>query len=861
MKTTEEIKKRLWNAANELRGSMDASRYKDYMLGLMFYKFLSDKTLAEYRTSGGYENLKEDALIEQYNKDAEEIGESLFEEAIQKPLGYYVKPEHLYQKWIKDINNGEFELQNVIDSLNFFERTIDSKKEINEFKGLFSSSTMDLTDSALGSNLNERSKNIMALIKIFSDLDMVALQHGDILGDAYEYLIGMFAMESGKKAGEFYTPKQVSEVIAQIIAKSLNIKSVYDPTVGSGSLLLTLKKHLPLHEQKLLNYYGQEKNTVTYNLTRMNLLLHGVRPEKMNINNGDSLAEDWPEDPEKPNEGALFDAVVMNPPYSANNWNKSGITISDPRFEIAGVLPPNSKGDYAFLLHGFYHLDVEGAMGIVLPHGVLFRGASEGQIRKRLLEKNNIDTIIGLPSNLFTNTGIPVCILILKKNREINEPVLFIDASKSFIKVGKQNSLQEKDIAKIVDTYVNKSEIKGYSHLATREEIISNDYNLNIPRYIDLEDEEIPHDVDGHLYGGIPKKDIERLEVINSKAKDILYSALEEIRPGYIKLNKSIDEIKKEIFNSDEFKNKVKELNLLAKDYISKYWDSLKNLNVDSNINELRETMLVEIKEKLSTYKNIDVYDGFQIIAEIWNLNLNKDAELISKNDFYKLGRLKEPNYVTKGTGSKKKKEQQGWNGTLIPAELIKNNLFESKLEEIERKEDKLRETESDIAEYIENAKNEDSIENLALYDSIKKNDEDEPLDSFELKTLKSEIKNFERNSEEYNIINRVLFLLNNKSELTKEIKNLENDLMEEVYSKYEDLTNDEIDKLVYIKWFNETTENIEKLLEIPIVEELNTLKELNERYSETVDDIDLEIEDLEKELNEMMKDLVKTYE
>lgn len=384
MITSEEIKRRLWDGANELRGSMDASRYKDYMLGLMFYKFLSDKTLENFKITAGKGQLSENELVDEYAKAKIEYGDEL-EKTIQRVLRYYVSPEYLYQTWIKDINSGNFEVQKVTDSLNNFERTIAVSGDASDFKGLFSSSTLDLTDTALGGNLNERSKNIKALILLFADLNMVALQKGDVLGDAYEYLIGQFAMESGKKAGEFYTPHQVSEVMAQIVAKSSEIKSIYDPTVGSGSLLLTVKKHLDKNVQRDLAYYGQEKNTATYNLTRMNLLLHGVRPEKMTIKNGDTLSSDWPEDPENPNEGVQFDAVVMNPPYSAKNWNKAGLKVSDPRFEVAGTLPPDSKGDFAFLLHGLYHLGTNGTMAIVLPHGVLFRGSSEGEIRKRLL--------------------------------------------------------------------------------------------------------------------------------------------------------------------------------------------------------------------------------------------------------------------------------------------------------------------------------------------------------------------------------------------------------------------------------------------------------------------------------------------
>lgn len=286
MITSEEIKARLWNGANELRGSMDASRYKDYMLGLMFYKFLSDQTLKTFATTAGIS--KEDNWFEEYKNAHQEYGTEL-EKMIRDILGYFVRPEHLYQTWIQDMNAGNFEVQKVIDSLNQFERSIAVTKGSNDFKGLFSSSTLDLTDTALGSNLNEQNKNIQALIRLFEDLDMVALQNGDVLGDAYEYLIGQFAMESGKKAGEFYTPHQVSEVMAQIVATNQNITSIYDPTVGSGSLLLTVKKHLSEELQKSLNYYGQEKNTATYNLTRMNLLLHGVRPEKMSIKNGDTL--------------------------------------------------------------------------------------------------------------------------------------------------------------------------------------------------------------------------------------------------------------------------------------------------------------------------------------------------------------------------------------------------------------------------------------------------------------------------------------------------------------------------------------------------------------------------------------------
>ncbi|EPE5827777.1 type I restriction-modification system subunit M [Listeria monocytogenes] len=856
MITSEEIKRRLWDGANELRGSMDASRYKDYMLGLMFYKFLSDKTLETYKSIAGKGQLSEAELLEEYVKDRAYHGENL-DKMIQSVLRYFVLPEHLYQTWLKDIAIGEFEVQKVIDSLNNFERTIAVSGDSDDFQGLFSSSTIDLTDTALGSNLNERSKNIKALIELFQDLNMVALQKSDVLGDAYEYLIGQFAMESGKKAGEFYTPRQVSEVMAQIAAKTSNITSIYDPTVGSGSLLLTVKKHLKEDVQKDLNYYGQEKNTATYNLTRMNLLLHGVRPEKMSVKNGDTLSEDWPEDPSRPAEGVLFDAVVMNPPYSLANWNKSNLKVSDPRFEIAGVLPPDSKGDFAFLLHGLYHLGQTGTMAIVLPHGVLFRGGTEGEIRKRLLNKNYIDTIIGLPGNLFTNTGIPVCVLILKKNRAISDPVLVIDASRNFIKVGKQNELQEKDIARIVDTYVERAEKAGYSHLASREEIVENDYNMNIPRYVESIDEEFPHDVDAHLYGGIPQANIEELKTLQTTVKNVLDNTLKPIRDGYVQLEKPMDELTNEVLTDKNITTKSDIIREKSEAFIELYWKKLHEINNIVDVNSLMEEMLVNIKELLSSFDGIDVYDGYQIIAEVWKNSLTHDAELIAGGGFYTIGRTREPNMVTKGSGNKKREEQDGWVGAIVPNELIAKRLYSEELQIIEDKKARLTTVEAELSELVEAAKTEDSEENIALFESLKKNAEGEPQDSFESKTVKAELKKITKDSPSYKLLKKVDGLITEKSALGKEIKAKESELKEAIYERILVLTDEEIDELVFEKWFGTMVDDLVKLIEIPLKKELNIIKQLHERYAETLDDIDEESKKLENELEKLMSELV----
>lgn len=851
MITSEEIKRRLWDGANELRGSMDASRYKDYMLGLMFYKFLSDKTIDTFRITSGMKQNTEQEVIEAYRESYAQYPEPLIE-MMSGVLGYYVLPEHLYQTWIHDIRSGEFEVQKVTDSLNHFERTIAVTGDSDDFKGLFSSSTLDLTDTALGSNLNERSKNIKELVLLFADLNMVALQKGDVLGDAYEYLIGQFAMESGKKAGEFYTPSQVSEVMAQIVAKTKSIETIYDPTVGSGSLLLTVSKYLSEDEKKSLAYYGQEKNTATYNLTRMNLLLHGVRPEKMNINNGDTLAEDWPEDPQRPNEGVQFDAVVMNPPYSVKNWNKSNLKVSDPRFEVAGVLPPDSKGDFAFLLHGLFHLGQQGTMAIVLPHGVLFRGGAEGEIRKRLLEKNYIDTIIGLPDKLFTNTGIPVTVLILKKGRPLGTPVLMIDASKTFVKEGKQNVLQEKDIARIVDTYATRSEEAGYSHLATRDEIIENEYNLNIPRYIKSIEEEIPQDVDAHLYGGIPYANIAELKVLQESVPTIIQQALKEVRTGYVELTESMDELTKKVLNDDHVIQKSNAVEQQLKAYMDKYWALLKSVDDVNKITGLRDDMLTDIKELLLGFNHIDEYDGYQIIAEIWKDKLTDDTEIIALTDFYTAGRTRVPFMVTKGSGKTKREEQDGWIGSIVPTELIMKHLFAEEVSTIEEIETRLPEIDAELTELVEAAKVEESDEEVALSEAL--NDKE---DAFTIGAIRSLLKEAEKGSTDHTLLKKVETLLNEKTMLNRNVKKLNLELKEATEARIETLTNEEIDVLMHEKWFGSLVYKVIQLIENPLTEELAVLEQLQARYSDTLSTLEEESKQLEQELEEMMQKLV----
>ncbi|HCW53455.1 MAG TPA: hypothetical protein DG753_06900 [Clostridium sp.] len=549
--------------------------------------------------------------------------------------------------------------------------------------------------------------------------------------------------------------------------------------------------------------------------------------------------------------------MITNPPYSVSNWNKAELKVSDPRFEIAGTLPPDSKGDFAFLLHGLYHLSTQGTMAIVLPHGVLFRGSSEGDIRQRLLEKNYIDAVIGLPSNLFTNTGIPVVVIILKKNRSIDAPVLIIDASNSFIKVGKQNVLQEKDIAKIVDVYTNKTEIRGYSHLASREEIRNNEYNMNIPRYVESIDSEISHDVDAHLLGGIPEKNIDDLSVLQSLVPDVLKKNLQTIRPGYVELKNSVSELTNEILNDGNIKNISDEIKAKTEAYIEKYWDVLRNMDDTTDILSIMEEMLESIKDILTHYEFIDVYNGYQVVAEIWKNALTHDAEIIANEGFYKAGRTREPNMITKGSGNNKREEQDGYIGRIVPNDLIATELYGEELKAIEDNKQAVQDIEGQLSELVENAKVEDSDENNALYDVLKKNENDEPGDSFDSKALKAQLKNVSKDSEEYKLLKKVDNLLSKKSSLNKAIKTQEKELKDAVQERILILTDGEVDNLMFKKWFGKTVSQMVDLIKIPLKAELDIIEMLQERYADTLADIDNEIESLMKEFEALRSELV----
>jgi type I restriction enzyme M protein len=498
-----QLEQQLWNIANTLRGKMNADEFRDYILGFIFYKYLSEK-MEIYADS----ILKPDGITYQGIKEDSENGkaylEAIKEEALLK-LGYFLRPSELFSSVAKRGNHKEvslkeialaaepdeeyqtvsnFILEDLQTILNNVQNSTMGTDSEEDFDNLFED--LDLNSTKLGKTPEARNEIIAKVLGHLNKIDFKLEQTElDVLGDAYEYLIGKFASGAGKKAGEFYTPQEVSIVLAKLVTTGKNkLRSVYDPTCGSGSLLLRVAKEV----KEVSSFYGQELNRTTYNLARMNMILHGVHYRKFDIKQEDTL-----EYPQHINQ--RFEAIVANPPFSAN-WSANQLFMSDDRFSQYGKLAPKSKADYAFVQHMVHHLAENGSMAIVLPHGALFRGGAEEHIRKYLIhEKNFLDTVIGLPANIFYGTSIPTCILVFKKCRENPEDILFIDASEHYEKVKTQNILTQENIDKIISTYRERKIEDKYSYLASISEVEENDYNLNIPRYVDTFEEEEQIDI------------------------------------------------------------------------------------------------------------------------------------------------------------------------------------------------------------------------------------------------------------------------------------------------------------------------------------------------------------------------------
>lgn len=712
----------IWESANQMRSKIEANDYKDFILGFIFYKYLSEKEMALFK-SEGFSDEEIAALSEDDTQSVEHA---------KHTIGYFISYDNLFSTWLKKGN--DFDVSNVRDALSAFDRNIDDVYK-KVYEKIFN--TLQTGLSKLGETAPAQTKAIKGLLKLIRRIPMDGKQDYDVLGFIYEYLISNFAASAGKKAGEFYTPHEVSVLMSEIIADHLKDRKeikIYDPTSGSGSLLINIGHSVEkyMSGKNKIKYYAQELKENTYNLTRMNLVMRGIKPSNIIVRNGDTLEDDWPffEDNKKDSTYQLVsvDAVVSNPPYS-QKWDITNKEF-DPRFKDYGVAP-KSKADYAFLLHDLYHLEEDGIMTIVLPHGVLFRGGEEGKIRENLIEKNRIDTIIGLPANIFFGTGIPTIIMVLKRKRK-NTDVLIIDASKGFEKEGKNNKLRDCDIKKIVDVIRDRKPVEKYAAVATKEQIKGNGYNLNIPRYVDSSDREENWDIRATMFGGIPEYEIDELSKYWEAFPGLREELFESQSNGYC--NVKTNDIKKLIAESKMVKN----YNIQFRNAFSDLYDILKTDLIEDILGVAsepeREKISNEIFERIDKVPLADRYAAYQILADKWRI-IGADLEMIQNEGFEVINQV-DPNMVIKkkdANADEVPEVQEGWKGHILPFDLVQREILHDDLQEVKVLEERLADITSRYTEIIESMDEEEKSGSYL-------NDSNDAFVSKELKAIVTDI-------------------------------------------------------------------------------------------------------------------------
>ena len=834
----QQLANKIWESANKMRSKIEANEYKDYILGFIFYKYLSDQEI---------KFLKEDDFDDADIKDLREDEiETL--EYVQRNIGYFISYENLFSTWIS--KGRDFDVSDVRDALSAFNRLIyPTHKKV--FDKVFD--TLQTGLSKLGDSSNSQTKAISGLLQLIKDIPMDGKQDYDVLGFIYEYLISQFAANAGKKAGEFYTPHEVSVLMSEIVAEHLKGKKeikIYDPTSGSGSLLINIgnciSKYMP--DSNNIKYYAQELKENTYNLTRMNLVMRGIRPDNIVTRNGDTLEEDWPffdeNDPVNTYNPLYVDSVVSNPPYS-QAWDPSN-KEHDPRYSRFG-LAPKGKADYAFLLHDLFHIKPDGIMTIVLPHGVLFRGGEEGQIRKNLIENNHIDTIIGLPANIFFGTGIPTIIIVLKQKRE-NTDTLIIDASKGFIKEGKNNKLRASDIKRIVDAVMNRESIDKFSRLVSREEIRSNDYNLNIPRYVDSSEPAETWDLYASMFGGIPMTEIDGLEEY-WKAFPTLKSALfTNSDIPYVEL--ATEDIKNTIKNHADiktFENAFKDAFADFHLYLKKEWiEKMEHVEISKSENVISENIF----KRLYQVPLIDKYEAYQILDDEWG-KIAVDLEIIQTEGFAATKKV-DPNLVTKKKDGKEQEIQDGWIGRVIPFELVQKELLSDRYKELREKEARLAEIPSLYEEIIEDMTEEEK-------DGQVLNDNN---DAFVAKEVTKKIKELKKEAPTEEVksfidkLDRYERLSKEEKDLKKEIKSETAKLHMLTKETIENLTDSMVCELLDKKWIGNLLESINKLPDTIVDNLVSKIQALVSKYKTTYFELEKEIKETEIKLASMIDEL-----
>lgn len=833
----QQLANKIWESANKMRSKIEANEYKDYILGFIFYKYLSDREIKYLR-----ENDFSDEDIRNLSEDDSETVEY-----VRSNIGYFIAYEDLFSTWIE--MGSDFDVSNVRDALSAFSRLV-HKNYKKVFDGVFK--TLETGLSKLGDSSGAQTKAIRELLELIKDIPMDGKQDYDVLGFVYEYLISMFAANAGKKAGEFYTPHEVSVLMSEIIAHALSGRNeikIYDPTSGSGSLLINIGNSVAKYvsDKDNIKYYAQELKENTYNLTRMNLVMRGIKPDNIVTRNADTLEDDWPyfDENDKINtyNPLYVDAVVSNPPYS-QMWDPTN-KENDPRYARFG-LAPKGKADYAFLLHDLFHLKPDGIMTIVLPHGVLFRGGEEGTIRKNLVENNNIDAIIGLPSNVFFGTGIPTVIIVLRQKRVRND-ILIVDGSKGFVKEGKNNKLRASDIKKIADVVANRVDCEKFSRVVSLEEIRKNEYNLNIPRYVDSSVEAESYDIYASMFGGLPVSEVNKLKVYWEAFPNLKKDIFVDCDEQYLQLRDSnvkemLEQHRDIAMFESRFKNEFADFSEYLK---SELFENICNVEIAKE-----ETVIAEeIFNRMADIPLIDKYEAYQLLDDDWSV-ISVDLEIIQTEGFEATKKV-DPNIVVRKKNGKDEEIQDGWVGHIMPFELIQQEMLKNETDELKELENRLNEVPMKLEEILETLTEEEKESEIC----------NESCDAFVPKEVVKKAKELKSEKDVdsvrlYEKLESVINLLDDEKKLKAEVKKKTVELHNKTKETIEGLSDEEVYKLLEVKWIEKLIQNLYKLPYVSVDNLVKDLSNISEKYKDTYLDIENEIKETEKVLVDMMSEL-----
>ena len=832
----QQLAAKIWASANEMRSKIEASEYKDYILGFIFYKFLSDGE-EQFLLKNSFDQESMRMVTED---DPEVVS------FVQDNLGYFISYDYLYSTWLA--KGPSFDVSDVRDALSAFSRLVKpSHKSV--FDKIFA--TLETGLSKLGDTSGAQTKAISALLQLIRDIPMDGKQGYDVLGYIYEYLISNFAANAGKKAGEFYTPHEVSVLISRIVAQNLAGRSevtVYDPTSGSGSLLITIGEAVARQQgyRGSIKYYAQELKENTYNLTRMNLVMRGIGPDNIACRCGDTLEDDWPwfeEGHPESYEPLFVDAVVSNPPYS-QRWDPEG-KDADRRFDGYGIAP-KSKADYAFLLHDLYHLKPDGVMCIVLPHGVLFRGGEEEKIRRALVENENIDAIIGLPANIFFGTGIPTIVMVLKKRRATDD-ILIIDASKGFVKDGKNNKLRACDIRRIVDAYRDRQDIERFCRVVSKQEIRDNGYNLNIPRYVDSSEAPEAWDIYATMFGGIPRAEVDALADYWNALPGLYDELFEPVNDATLRLR--TDDVETTVRESDAVRRYLASYDGRFSDISQWLYDELVDETSLIDLPTEEDRLAREIFDRLAGEALVDPYDAYQVLDDSWR-GIEADLEVIQTEGFEAVKKV-DPNMVTKKKKGKDVEIQEGWRGHVLPFDLVQRELLADDFDALGSVGERITAIDGELAEIVEGLTEDDKN---ALGDAL--NDAGDAFVASQLKRVAKELRADGDQDDLAGQVEKASALIDEQKTAKKEQKRLSAELERKTRSAIEGLDDQRACALLDAKWNRPIEDGVRALSRSAIDGLVAKVRTLSDKYATTFAEVNEQIRTEESNLTKMLGEL-----